>query len=216
MQVACVVCAARISPGEEGRVDKIGALASSLCAIHCALCALLPAAFGAIGLGFLMGHEAEWAFTLFAIAFAGGALALGWRRHRSRAVVAVLLLGIVGLLASRAIEMGSGHHDHHGHGERHHQEHEDARASEQGHHEDEHHHDHQDDDAHHASHAQHGEHGEHGEHGDAHAASEHGAHEDEGGAHLFGAIVGVLAGLMLLIGHVMNLRATRQCQGGCS
>ena len=56
--------------------DRLGATVSSLCAIHCAVCALLPAAFGVLGLGFLLGHEAEWALTLTAIAFGSGALVM--------------------------------------------------------------------------------------------------------------------------------------------
>ena len=71
------------------KVDKFGAFASTLCAIHCAFCAILPAllASGALGAGFLVerkkwvdvlvGHEAEWVFTLVAVAFAGIALIFG-------------------------------------------------------------------------------------------------------------------------------------------
>ena len=36
------------------KVDRFGMVASSLCAIHCAICSLAPAIFGAIGLGFLL------------------------------------------------------------------------------------------------------------------------------------------------------------------
>ena len=54
--------------------DRVGATVSSLCAVHCAVCALLPAAFGILGLGFLLGQEAEWALTLTAVAFGSGAL----------------------------------------------------------------------------------------------------------------------------------------------
>lgn len=103
--------------GSEGaeRIDRFGAVASSLCAVHCAICALLPAAFGALGLGLLLSHEAEWVFTLIAIGFAAGALILGWRRHRSVLVAGLLALGIAGLLTSRVLEMGEAHHDeHHG------------------------------------------------------------------------------------------------------
>ena len=96
------------------RLDRFGAVASSLCALHCALCAFLPIVFSAVGLGFLIGHEAEWVLTMVAIAFAGGALFWGWAQHRSVYVAGLLTLGIVGLLASRGLEMGSGHHDHHG------------------------------------------------------------------------------------------------------
>lgn len=152
-------------------VDRLGAVASTLCAVHCAVCALLPALFGALGVGFLLSHTVEWGLSAVAIAFGAGALMLGWRRHRSRMVAALLLGGIVGLLLSRGLEAGSGHD----HGEGHHTE---AVADAHGH----------------------GDHG-HDDHGHMHA----------GFAHLLGAGVGVLAGLLLVAGHLLNLRETRRC-----
>lgn len=97
------------------RLDRFGAVASSVCAVHCAVCALLPAAFAAFGLGVLLGHEAEWVFTIIAVLCAGAALGLGWQRHRSPHVALMLLLGISGLLASRGLEAGDDHDDHDGH-----------------------------------------------------------------------------------------------------
>lgn len=118
------------------RLDYLGAFAGSLCAAHCALSALLPAAFGALGLGVLLGHEAEWAFTAVAVAFASGALALYWKRGTGAIDVPILLLlGVAGLLASRLVEAS-------------------------------------------------------------------------GASHGLGAVIGVLAGLLVLAGHLRNLRAT--------
>ncbi len=155
-------------------VDRLGMIASSLCAVHCAVCALLPAALGALGLGALLGHEAEWVFTLIAIGFAAGALALGWRRHRSLRVAGLLLVGMIGLLASRGIEAGAGHE---------HGEHHDEHASELV--------------------------------ADAHDDSHH--HADEASARgIAGVAVGVLGGVLLLTGHLLNLRASRCCdEPGC-
>ena len=70
--------------------DRVGSLASSICAIHCAICGLLPVAFTTLGLGFLLGHEAEWILSITAIVLGLGALGLGWRQHRSRWVAALL------------------------------------------------------------------------------------------------------------------------------
>ena len=133
-------------PRRSAPVDRFGALSSGLRAAHYALCTLLPAAFGALGLGFLLGHEAEWGFTLIAVTFAAGALALGWRRQRSLVVAALLVLGIVGLLASRSLEMDSA---------------------------------------------------------------------NQGASHLTGTAVGVVAGLLLLAGHMLNPRKAPCCQGEC-
>ena len=152
------------------RVDQMGAVASSVCALHCALCALLPVALSAVGLGVLISHEAEWAFTVVAIVFALGAMVLGWRQHGSVPVVGLLALGIVGLLASRGLEMMSEHDDHHdGH---HAGAHESAEPDKPN---------------------------EGSQPSGAHAASDHPKEEDHHGhadaGHLFGAVVGVLAGL---------------------
>jgi hypothetical protein len=195
---------------KDERIDRFGMVASSLCALHCAVCALLPAAFGALGLGMLLNQEAEWAFTIIAITFALGALVFGWRQNRSYAVAGLLSLGIVGLLASRGLEMGSDHHhgdDHHG----------DEVHADAGHHDDEH--------ATEKHHDDHGEpHDDHGEKTDAQAAEHsseehhddhHDAHADEDTAHsdsnhMLGASVGVLGGIFLLFGHLMNIRTSRR------
>ena len=85
--------------------DRFGSVASPLCAIHCALCGFLPAAFTTLGAGFLLGHLAEWIFSITAMVLGLGALILGWRQHRSTGVAVLLALGIVGILSSRLIEM---------------------------------------------------------------------------------------------------------------
>jgi hypothetical protein len=86
-------------------IDRLGALASTACAVHCVLGAVLPEALGAAGLGAaLLSHEMEWGFTLAAIAFASVALFLGWRRHRSLRVVSTLAAGIAALLLARLLE----------------------------------------------------------------------------------------------------------------
>ncbi len=89
-------------------VDQFGVFASGACAAHCVVCALLPSALGAMGLSFLTGHEAEWAFTFVAIAFAAIALVMGWRRHRSLGVALLFVLGSSGLLLARFMEEGGG------------------------------------------------------------------------------------------------------------
>ena len=162
------------------RIDGIGKVVSSLCVVHCALCALMPVAFTALGMSFALSEEAEWGFTLMAVGVGLSALTFGWRKHRSSRVATFLLIGVFGLLASRGIEMAGG--DHGGHGE--HDEH--------------------------AEHSEHAEHGEHKAHGhEEHAEEASAEHSDA--THLIGTGVGVLAGLFLLFGHVLNSRALRAC-----
>lgn len=91
------------------QIDRVGMFASSACAIHCALGALVPGALSAMGLTALLSHEAEWALTLAAVGFASAALVLGWRRHRSGAVLGALAIGITGLIAARFAEEAGGH-----------------------------------------------------------------------------------------------------------
>jgi hypothetical protein len=75
--------------------DRIGAIASFLCAIHCALLPFVLALLPFIGLGFLADHGFERGFVLFACALALFALVRGYRRHQG---VLPLLLAAPGLL----------------------------------------------------------------------------------------------------------------------
>ena len=200
--------------------DRIGAVASALCAVHCALTALAPALLVALGLGMWMSHELELGLTVVAVLFGLASLRMAWRAHKSPAVLAVLVLGIGGLVGARAQEMAGGHHDHHGahgeHGE--HGEHEgdahegdahegDGHGEHEAHGEHGEHEAHGDHGKHDGEHEVHGEHEAHGEHNGEH--SEHG-HHDESGSPLGGEALGILAGLVLCIGHIFNLRVTRR------
>ena len=184
-----------MNEGKSSSIDRFGAVASSLCAVHCAVCALLPAAFAALGLGFLLSPGAESLLAFMAILLGLGAVRLAWTTHRSTRVTGLLALGIVGLIGSRALELNSSH-DHHG-----------AEA----------HVAHHDDD--HGSHDE----GHHGAHEEGHDDEDH--HEEEEGAHahghgddslhLAGAGIGVAGGLLLALGHLMNLRAVARCREEC-
>ena len=164
---------------KKGIVDRFGAVASTACAIHCAVCALAPATFAALGVGFLVGHEVEWLLTLVAVGFGLVALFYVWKSHRDGLVVALLALGIVGLLAVRGLE--GGHHD----------EHEDSGHAETGEHDGEQE-DHEKEEKAEAE----AEHDEKGDHGDEEHHDEHGS----------GEAFGILAGLVLMGGHVRNLK----------
>ena len=91
-------------PQDRSGIDRLGVIASTTCAIHCAFTALLPGVLVALGLGVVIGHEAEWAFTITALLFACGALAISWRRHRSPVVGVMFGVGIAGLLIARFVE----------------------------------------------------------------------------------------------------------------
>jgi len=74
--------------------DRIGATASFLCAIHCALLPFVLAALPLVGLEFLADHRFERGFVMFACALALIALIRGFRRHQRPLP---LLLAIPGL-----------------------------------------------------------------------------------------------------------------------
>ncbi len=82
--------------------DRVGATASFLCAIHCAVLPFALATLPFVGLAFLADHRFERIFVLFACALASVVLVRGFRRHRdplplrlAAAGVALLLLGIM-------------------------------------------------------------------------------------------------------------------------
>ena len=75
--------------------DRIGATASFLCAIHCAILPFVLAALPAFGLGFLADHGFERGFILGASLLAIGTLIHGYRRHRVRHALALLLPGLM-------------------------------------------------------------------------------------------------------------------------
>ncbi len=163
--------------------DQAGVIASSACAIHCAICGLLPVAFTVSGLDFLLGHKVEWAISITAIILGLGAMALGWRQHRSTRIAGLLILGIVGLIVSRGLEMGSGHKEHH-------------------------------QDSHHVAENHEGDMSFTLEHSDR-EESDSTHEEDRHNPHLAGSIIGVCAGILLLFGHVLNMRAVRRCRKDC-
>lgn len=81
--------------------DRVGATASFLCAIHCALLPFVLTVLPLLGLGFLAGHRFERGFVMFAATLALFALVGGYRRHRrplplllAAPGLALLLLGV--------------------------------------------------------------------------------------------------------------------------
>jgi hypothetical protein len=81
--------------------DRIGATASFLCAIHCALLPFVLALLPFVGLEFLADHRFERGFVLFACVLALVALIRGFRRHQqplplllAAPGLALLLLGV--------------------------------------------------------------------------------------------------------------------------
>jgi hypothetical protein len=86
-------------------VDRVGATASLLCAVHCALLPFVLALLPLIGLGFLAGHTFERIFVACAAALAGASLIVAYRRHRRPQALLLMVPGIVLLLCGVAVDI---------------------------------------------------------------------------------------------------------------
>ena len=89
------------NPQAVDKLDRAGATASFLCAIHCAIMPLLVTLLPLFGLSFLASEPVEWALLLMSAGFGTASICLGFKEHRSRKVFAVLGAGIALLVAGR-------------------------------------------------------------------------------------------------------------------
>jgi hypothetical protein len=86
-------------------VDRVGATASLLCAVHCALLPFVLALLPLIGLEFLAGHTFERIFVACAAALAGASIVVGYRRHRHPLALFLAVPGIALLVFGVAIDI---------------------------------------------------------------------------------------------------------------
>src|SRR5690242_3810824 len=86
-------------------VDRIGATASLLCAVHCALLPFVLALLPLIGLEFLAGHTFERIFVACAAALACASILVAYRRHRHPQALMLMVPGIVLLLCGVVIDI---------------------------------------------------------------------------------------------------------------
>ena len=92
--------------------DRLGASASFLCALHCALLPLVVAMLPALGLGFLADHRFERGFVVFAAVLASVSLWLGYRRHQRVHAFGIFVPGIVLLLVGAQLAVDEPAHLH--------------------------------------------------------------------------------------------------------
>jgi hypothetical protein len=78
--------------------DRFGAVASFLCAIHCAALPFVLAVLPLVGLEFLADHRFERVFVVFACTLALLTLVNGYRRHRRPAPLMLAFPGLSLLL----------------------------------------------------------------------------------------------------------------------
>ncbi|HEX7369081.1 MAG TPA: MerC domain-containing protein [Rhodanobacteraceae bacterium] len=86
-------------------VDRVGATASLLCAIHCVLLPFVLALLPLIGLEFLAGHTFERIFVTCAALLASASILTAYRRHRKPHALFLMVPGIALLLFGIAIDL---------------------------------------------------------------------------------------------------------------
>lgn len=74
--------------------DRLGTVASFLCALHCAALPFVLALLPALGLGFLADHGFERGFIVVATMLATATLIYGYKRHRIGRAFLFLLPGL--------------------------------------------------------------------------------------------------------------------------
>lgn len=98
-------------PTQPGRyavlADRVGATASLLCAVHCALLPFVLALLPLIGLEFLAGHTFERIFVACAAALASASILTAYRRHRKPHALFLMVPGIALLLSGVAVDIGA-------------------------------------------------------------------------------------------------------------
>ena len=90
--------------GVSERLDRAGAMASLLCAIHCAVMPLIVTLLPLLGLGFLADERVEWGLLLLSAALGTTSLCLGYRQHRSQRALQILGVALALLVCGRIIE----------------------------------------------------------------------------------------------------------------
>ncbi len=89
------------------KLDRAGATASFLCAIHCALMPFVVTMLPLLGLSFLASEPVEWALLLSSATLGSLSLCAGFKEHGSRRVFALLGIALALLVAGRIF------HEHH-------------------------------------------------------------------------------------------------------
>lgn len=86
------------------KLDKLGAILSFACALHCILQPVLLIFLPLVGLGFIADPLFESIFISATIILATIALFIGFNYHRERKVFTLLIGGIILIVMSRFIE----------------------------------------------------------------------------------------------------------------
>ncbi|MGH8183660.1 MAG: MerC domain-containing protein [Rhodanobacteraceae bacterium] len=86
-------------------VDRVGATASMLCAVHCVLLPFVLALLPLLGLEFLAGHTFERIFVACAATLACASILTAYRRHRKPHALYLMVPGIALLVFGIAVDL---------------------------------------------------------------------------------------------------------------
>lgn len=89
---------------QQGKVlDRVGACASALCAVHCLATGIAMGFLAVAGLGFMAHPAVEASFIAVALFVGGWAVVHGIRRHHSKIPAAIFALGLSMIVASHFV-----------------------------------------------------------------------------------------------------------------
>jgi hypothetical protein len=92
-------------------LDKVGAVASLACAVHCAVLPIAISLSAAGMFSFIDNEPAEWGFVLLASAVGTVSAWRGYKKHGNKTVAVVLAVAAVGLLLATISRHGDHAHD---------------------------------------------------------------------------------------------------------
>ena len=83
------------------RLDRVGIIASTACAVHCLAGGILAASAGALGI--FADERVELGFVAFAITLAVVSIGSTFRRHRVRGPLVLVAIGVTVLVCARTV-----------------------------------------------------------------------------------------------------------------
>ena len=95
--------------GASPKLDRLGATASFVCAIHCMIMPLIVTTLPLLGIGFLANDWVEWTLVGISAALGITSLHLGYKVHRSKHALTLLSAGLALIAAGR---IGEYHRTH--------------------------------------------------------------------------------------------------------
>jgi hypothetical protein len=84
--------------------DRWGAIASMVCAVHCAITGIAVSVLSIVGFTYLQSPILEWGFLGMALVFGSWAAWRGYSIHKSPAPIFVFALGFILLAGSHIVE----------------------------------------------------------------------------------------------------------------